>query len=140
MGRDTYRSLPALVLWAGLLVGNGQAQGLSGMQELPRGTNQLAAPGGVEGLPPELAPKIERLAAILQQNIQNGVLSDARIQQELQSGDLAAVIRELGPEPASLLEEISGTLKGRYTQDALSAMLSGLMQRSLQGLAPPPPH
>lgn len=137
MARDVYRVLLAGVLWAGWLVGGGQAQG-PGVQGLTLGANQLAGSGAVGGLPPELVPKIERLAAILQQNIQNGTLSDARIQQELQGGDLAAVIRGLGPEPASLLDEISGTLKGRYSQDTLSVMLSGLMQQLPQGLQPPP--
>jgi hypothetical protein len=38
------------------------------------------------------------------------------------------MIRSLGPDAAQLLQDIAAGLKGRYTEDELSIMLSGLIQ------------
>jgi len=46
----------------------------------------------------------------------------------LQSGDVSAMIRSLGPDAAQLLQEVATGLKGRYTEDELSMMLGGLIQ------------
>jgi hypothetical protein len=82
--------------------------------------------GQVGGLPSDLLPKIAQLAHILQQNIADGKLNEAQIQRELYQGDLAQVIRNLGPEASRLLDEISASLKGSDGEESLSSLLNGL--------------
>jgi hypothetical protein len=93
------------------------AQGLPGGESL----------GQLGGLPADLLPKLTGLAHILQQQIAEGKLTEAQIYRELYDGDLARVIRGLGPEASQLLDDISASLKGRQSDESLSALLSTLM-------------
>ena len=91
----------------------------------------LAEPGKVNplgDLPGDVQVKIAQLAQILFGAIQGGQLSDGQIKATLQSGDVSAMIRSLGPDAAQLLQDVSAGLKGRYTEDELSIMLGGLIQ------------
>ena len=91
----------------------------------------LAEPGTgnpLGDLPGDVQVKIAQLAQILSGAIQGGQLSDGQIKATLQSGDVSAMIRSLGPDAAQLLQDVSAGLKGRYTEDELSIMLGGLIQ------------
>ena len=91
----------------------------------------LAEPGTgnlLGDLPGDVQVKIAQLAQILSGAIQGGQLSDVQIKATLQSGDVSAMIRSLGPDAAQLLQEVATGLKGRYTEDELSIMLGGLIQ------------
>ena len=82
-------------------------------------------------LPPELVPKIRELAQLLQQSIRDGQVSDGQIHQELQSGNLEATIRGLGPDADRLFEEIKlGLRSGSRPQD---------LENILQGVVPTAP-
>ena len=83
--------------------------------------------GGLGAIPSALLPQIQQLAALLQRNVAEGKLSDAQIQSELEQGNLAALIHGLGPEAASLLEQIKTTLQSNYTAVQLDGMLQGLV-------------
>lgn len=78
--------------------------------------------------PPEVQAKMQRLTEILAQSIKEGRLSDAQIRSQLNGGDAPAMIRSLGPEAATLLQEITEAFKGKYTEDELSAILGGLLE------------
>jgi hypothetical protein len=89
----------------------------------------LAEPGKVNplgDLPGDVQVKIAQLAQILSGAIQGGQLSDGQIKATLQSGDVSAMIRSLGPDAAQLLQDVAAGL--RYTEDELSMMLGGLIQ------------
>jgi hypothetical protein len=91
----------------------------------------FAEPGTVNplgDLPPDVQVKIAQLAQILSGAIQNGRLSDGQIKATVNSGDVSAMIRGLGPDAAQLLQDVTAGLKGRYTEDELSIMLGGLIQ------------
>ena len=91
----------------------------------------LAEPGKVNplgDLPGDVQVKIAQLAKILSGAIQGGQLSDGQIKATLQSGDVSAMMRSLGPEAPQLLQDVAAGLKGRYTEDELSIMLGGLIQ------------
>ncbi len=79
-------------------------------------------------LPPEVRAKMQRLTEILAQSIKEGRLSDAQIRSQLNGGDAPAMIRSLGPEAAKLLQEIAQDFKGKYTEDELGIILSGLLE------------
>jgi hypothetical protein len=83
--------------------------------------------GGLGAIPSALLPQIQQLASLLQRNVAEGKLSDAQIQSELEQGNLAALIHRLGPEAASLLEQIKTTLQSNYTEVQLDGMLQGLV-------------
>ena len=78
-------------------------------------------------LPPDVQAKMSRLTEILSEAHQSGRLSDSQIQTTLSSGDAPAMIRNLGPEAAQLLQDISAGLKGKYTEGELGMILGGLI-------------
>lgn len=78
-------------------------------------------------LPRDMQVKMARLAQILAGAVQSGRLSDATIQSAMNSGDAPALIRSLGPEAAQLLQDIAAGLKGKYTEEELNLLLSGLI-------------
>lgn len=93
--------------------------------------------GALGAIPPTLLPQIQQLAGLLQRNVATGKLSDAHIQRELQQGNLAAMIRSLGPEAANLLDQIKATLQSNYTEVELNVVLQGLLGSAPQSILPP---
>ncbi|WP_447980414.1 hypothetical protein [Candidatus Nitrospira bockiana] len=91
----------------------------------PDGYGQTSGTFGM--MSPALVAQIQQLAELLQQRMAEGKLDDAQIQTELQQGNLAAVIRELGPESTALLDQIKATLQSQHSEDELNAMLQGLL-------------
>jgi hypothetical protein len=85
------------------------------------------APGIMSVLPPDVRPKIQALALILQENLAGGRLSDSGIQRDLQNGNLPAVIQGLGPDAGRLLGEIKASLQAHHSEESLMMMLQLLM-------------
>ncbi|HZC68209.1 MAG TPA: hypothetical protein VE201_06285 [Nitrospirales bacterium] len=79
-------------------------------------------------LPQDVQVKIAQLARILAGAIQSGRLSDAQVKAALNGGDAPTMIRSLGPEAAQLLQDIAAGFKGRYTEEELNIILSGLIE------------
>ena len=82
-------------------------------------------------LPSDLLSKINQLALILQQNMNDGKLNDIQIQRELYDGNLAGVIKELGPEADRLLDDIRASFQANHNEESLSLMLHMLMNSTL---------
>jgi len=57
-------------------------------------------------LPPEVLPKIDQLARLLQQVVNDGTLSERQINQEMNHGNLAGLVDDLNPEAKQLLDDI----------------------------------
>jgi hypothetical protein len=77
-------------------------------------------------LPPETMKSIQQLGLILQQDMQEGKLTDAQIQEELKSGNLEQKLRELNPEAGPILDEITQTMKHHSDSEDLTQILNGL--------------
>ncbi len=71
------------------------------------GSGQQDAGSILSGMPPDVLAKVRSLAQILQQGLKEGKISEADIQQGLTSGQLGDKLKQLSPEAAQLLEEIS---------------------------------
>lgn len=93
-------------------------------------TIQPGESGLLGALPQEALPKIERLARLLQQQINEGVISEGQIGQELHQGNLAEFVRSLSPEARELLDDLSASLQANHSEDLLSLMLSGFVGRA----------
>jgi hypothetical protein len=88
-------------------------------------------------LPPDVRPKIQALARILQENVTRGTLSDSVIQRDLQNGNLPAVIQGIGPDAGRLLEEIKASFQAHHSEESLMMMLQLLMgSAQSSGLTP----
>lgn len=110
------------------------AVGVVGLWCCDRGFAQPATvqPLGAQGaallgaLPQEVRSKIEQLAGMLQQNIREGRLTDAQVEQELQAGNLASLIKGVSPDANQLFEEIRSSLQANQSPEALSLLLQGM--------------
>ena len=78
-------------------------------------------------LPPETKKNIEQLGKILQQDLNDGKLTEAQIQQELISGSLEQKLRDLNPEAGPLLDDITQRMKRHSTPNDLTHILDGLV-------------
>ena len=77
-------------------------------------------------LPPESMKNVETLGKILQQDLKEGKLTQARIQEELKSGTLERTLRDLNPEASPLLDDIGQQMKNHPNADNLPNLLNGL--------------
>ena len=77
-------------------------------------------------LPPETMKNVEALGKILQQNLKEGKLTQARMQEELKSGTLDRTLRELNPEAGPLLDDIGQQMKNHPDADRLPDLLNGM--------------
>ena len=84
----------------------------------------------LNSLPPELHKKLQQLSELLYQNIKEGKITDAQIQQQLMSGGLERTIRSLGPEANQLFDEINADMKNGKGpgEEALMPLLGGLSE------------
>ena len=78
-------------------------------------------------LPPETMKNVEALGKILQQNLKEGKLTQARMQEELKSGTLERTLRDLNPEAGPLLDDIADSMKNHPNADSLPDLLNGVM-------------
>jgi hypothetical protein len=79
-------------------------------------------------LPPETMTKVEQLGKILQEDLKDGTLSQAQIQEELTSGNLEQRLRDLNPEAGPLLDDITQAMKSHSNADNLPNLLNGLAE------------
>jgi len=105
----------------------------TGSQELLGGRD----PAVMGLLPPDVRPKIQALARILQEHLADGRLSDGGLRRDLQNGNLPAVIQGLGPDAGRLLEEIKASFQANHSEESLMMMLQLLMASAQSsGLVP----
>ena len=77
-------------------------------------------------LPPETMKNVETLGKILQQDLKEGKLTQARIQEELKSGTFEQTLRNLNPEAGPLLDDIGQQMKNHPNAENLSNLLNGM--------------
>jgi len=77
-------------------------------------------------LPPETMKSIQQLGLILQQDLKDGKLTDAQIQQELSSGNLEQKLRDLNPEAGPLFDDVTQAMKHHSNPEDLTHILNGL--------------
>lgn len=91
------------------------------------GQNQAGILKLLGELPPDTMKKVEALGKILQQNVKDGKLTDAQMQEELMSGNLDQKIRGLNPEAGALLDDIGQAMKNHPNAENLPNLLNGMM-------------
>ncbi|HEX4968369.1 MAG TPA: hypothetical protein VFV44_07610 [Nitrospiraceae bacterium] len=77
-------------------------------------------------LPPETMKNVEMLGKILQQDLKEGKLTQARIQEELKAGTLERTLRNLNPEAGPLLNDIGQQMKKHPNAENLPNLLNGM--------------
>ena len=77
-------------------------------------------------LPPETMKNVEALGKILQQDLKEGKLTQARIQEELKSGTFEQTLRNLNPESGPLLDDIGQQMKRHPNAENLPNLLGGM--------------
>ena len=82
----------------------------------------------LNGMPPDVLAKVRSLAQILQQGLKDGKISEVEIQRGLTSGELGEKLKQLSPEAAQLLEEISdASRQGKGPgEESLMPLMGGL--------------
>jgi len=75
-------------------------------------------------LPPETIKNVETLGKILQQDLKEGKLTQARIQEELKSGTFEQTLRGLNPEAGPLLDDIGQQMKNHPDVENLPNLLN----------------
>jgi len=115
------RSMTLLFLGIGLICSNPvQAQ-------MPLdGQNQAEILKLMGELPPETMKNVETLGKILQQDLKEGKLTQARIQEELKSGTFEQTLRNLNPEAGPLLDDIGQQMKNHPNAENLPNLLNGM--------------
>ncbi len=90
--------------------------------------SQHEAAGILNNLPSDVLAKVQALAQILQQGLKDGKISDIDIQQGVTSGQLGEKLKQLSPEAARLLEEITdASRQGRGPgEESLIPLMGGL--------------
>jgi hypothetical protein len=63
---------------------------------------------------------------MLQQNINEGKITEAQIQRELTSGNLQQTIKSINPEASYLLDDINASMKKSPNAENLPDLLGGL--------------
>jgi hypothetical protein len=77
-------------------------------------------------LPPETMANVEALGKILLQDLKEGKLTQARMQEELKSGTFERTLRDLNPEAGPLLDNIGQQMKNHPNADNLPNLLTGM--------------
>lgn len=95
-------------------------------QMTPGGPLPQNAAGILDVLPSDVRAKIQQLAQMLQQNINEGKITEAQIQRELMSGNLQQTIKSINPEASQLLDEINASMKNSPNAENLPELLGGL--------------
>jgi hypothetical protein len=117
----TWTMLVLLTLW---LFGHASV-----LAQIPNsGQSQVDILRLLSELPPETMTKVEQLGKILQEDLKDGTLSQAQIQEELTSGNLEQRLRDLNPEAGPLLDDITQAMKSHSNADNLPNLLNGLAE------------
>ena len=82
--------------------------------------------GIMDALPSDVLAKVQQLAQMLQQDINEGKITDAQIQRELMSGNLQQTIKSINTEASQLLDEINASMKNSPNAKDLPDILGGL--------------
>jgi len=82
--------------------------------------------GILDALPPDVRAKVQQLAQMLQQNVNEGKITDAQIQRELMSGNLQQTIESINPEAGHLLDNINASMKNSPNAENLRDLFGGL--------------
>jgi len=90
------------------------------------GSSQASILKLMSELPPETMKSIQQLGLILQQDLKDGKLTDAQIQQELSSGNLEQKLRDLNPEVGPLFDDVTQAMKHHSNLEDLTHVLNGL--------------
>ena len=77
-------------------------------------------------LSPETMKNVEALGKIMQQDLKEGKLTQARIQEELKSGTFEQTLRDLNPEAGHLLDDIGQQMKNHPNAENLPNLLNGM--------------
>ena len=77
-------------------------------------------------LPPETKKNIEQLGRLLQQDLNEGKLTEAQILHELMSGNFQQKLRDLHPEAGPLLDDVTRATKHHSQSEDLTHILHGL--------------
>lgn len=96
----------------------------------PSGHTHQNAAGIMDALPSDVQAKMQQLSLILQQNIKEGKITEAQIQQELMSGNLQQTIKSMNPEAGHLLDDISAAMKNSPNAENLPDLLGGLTEQA----------
>lgn len=91
------------------------------------GQNQAEILKFMGELPPETMKKVEALGKILQQDLKEGKLTQAQIQEELKSGTFEQTLRNMNPEASPLLDDIGQQMKNHPDADNLPNLLNGMV-------------
>ena len=83
-----------------------------------------------------MLPKIDQLARLLQQGINDGTLSKGQIKLELNHGNLAGLVEDLNPEAKQLLDDISTSLRANHSEETLGLLLGGVTELAPLSSAP----
>ena len=75
-----------------------------------------------------MLPKIDQLARLLQQVVNDGTLSERQINQEMNHGNLAGLVDDLNPEAKQLLDDISTSSRANHSEETLGLLLSGVTE------------
>ena len=82
--------------------------------------------GTLNALPPDVLAKAQQLAQMLQQDINEGKITEAQIQRDLMSGNLQQTIKSINPEAGHLLDEINASVKNSSNGENLQDLLGGM--------------
>lgn len=77
-------------------------------------------------LPPETLKNVDALGKILQQDLKEGKLTQARIQEELKSGTFERTLRNINPEAGPLLDDLGQQMKHHPNAENLPNLLNGM--------------
>ena len=92
----------------------------------PGGPLSQNTAGILDALPSDVLAKVQQLGQMLQQNINEGKITEAQIQRELMSGNLQQTIKSINPEASQLLDEINASMKNSSNPENLPDILGGL--------------
>jgi hypothetical protein len=95
-------------------------------QMAPGGHLPQNTAGILDTLPSDVLAKVQQLAQMLQQNINEGKITEAQIQRELISGNLQQTIKSINPEASHLLDDINASMKNSPNAENLPDLLGGL--------------
>jgi len=93
----------------------------------PGGPLSQNTAGILDALPSDVLAKVQQLGQMLQQNINEGKITEAQIQRELMSGNLQQTIKSINPEAGHLLDDINASMKNSPNAENLPDLLGGLM-------------
>src|SRR5262249_40370445 len=77
-------------------------------------------------LPPETMKNVDALGKILDRDLKEGKLTQARIQEELKSGTFEQTLRNLNPEAGPLLDSLGQQMKRHPNAENLPNLLNGM--------------